>query len=85
MNLRPLHDQAVVKRAKPDEKSEGGIILPNAEGRISIFADVIAVGPKSSVAPGDRVVLDGWKGKAVRIDGQDFIAVRDEDIVGVMQ
>ena len=84
MNLRPLDDLVIVRRAKPDEKSEGGILLTN-EGRVSIFADVVAAGPKATTTAGERVVLAGWAGKQVRFNGEDLLCVKDKDVVAVVQ
>lgn len=86
MNLRPMNDRVIVKREKYDEHADSEIIAIVDTGRISIFAQVVAVGPKvSTLAAGDRVVLSGWQGKTVRVDGEELLVLAEEDIGCVVE
>lgn len=95
MAFRPLHDRVVVRRIEADEKTAGGIIIPDTAKEKPSEGEVIAVGPGSRnekgelVAPdlkaGDRVLFGKWSGTEVRIDGGDLIIMKESDILGVIE
>ncbi|KFL31149.1 molecular chaperone GroES [Devosia riboflavina] len=95
MALRPLHDRVVVRRIEADEKTAGGIIIPDTAKEKPSEGEVIAVGPGARnekgelVAPdlrsGDRVLFGKWSGTEVRIDGEDLIIMKESDILGVIE
>ncbi len=95
MALRPLHDRVLVRRIEADEKTSGGIIIPDTAKEKPSEGEVIAVGPGARnergelVAPdlrsGDRVLFGKWSGTEVRIDGEDLIIMKESDILGVIE
>lgn len=95
MAFRPLHDRVVVRRIEADEKTAGGIIIPDTAKEKPSEGEVIAVGPGARnekgelVAPdlrsGDRVLFGKWSGTEVRIDGEDLIIMKESDILGVIE
>lgn len=95
MAFRPLHDRVVVRRIEADEKTAGGIIIPDTAKEKPSEGEVIAVGPGSRnekgelVAPdlkaGDKVLFGKWSGAEVRIDGEDLIIMKESDILGVIE
>ncbi len=94
MNFRPLHDRVVVRRIEAEEKTKGGIIIPDNAKEKPQEGEVIAVGPgardeSGKVQPldakaGDRVLFGKWSGTEVRIDGQDLLIMKESDIMGVV-
>ncbi len=94
MNFRPLHDRVVVRRIEAEEKTKGGIIIPDAAKEKPQEGEVIAVGPGArdetgkvaalDVKAGDRVLFGKWSGTEVRIDGQDLLIMKESDIMGVV-
>jgi chaperonin GroES len=94
MNFRPLHDRVVVRRIEAEEKTKGGIIIPDAAKEKPQEGEIVAVGPgardeSGKVAPldvkaGDRVLFGKWSGTEVRIDGQDLLIMKESDIMGVV-
>ena len=94
MSFRPLHDRVVVKRLESEEKSKGGIIIPDTAKEKPQEGEVIAVGPGSrdetgklvplDVKSGDRVLFGKWSGTEVKIDGQDLLIMKESDILGVI-
>ena len=95
MSLRPLEDRLIVKRDASDEKSSGGIILPDSAKEVPQFGDVIAVGPGKTNANGDRVtmqvksgdkvVFSKYSGTEVRVDGQDYLVLKQDDVLAVVE
>lgn len=95
MGIRPLHDRVIVKRVKEDEKTKGGIIIPDTAKEKPIEGKVIAVGNgkiledgsvrKLEVKKGDRVLFGKYAGTDVKIDGQEHLILREDDILGVVE
>jgi chaperonin GroES len=94
MKFRPLHDRVVVKRIEADEKSAGGIIIPDTAKEKPSEGEVIAVGPGGrdeagklipiDIKAGDRVLFGKWSGTEVKIDGQDLLIMKESDIMGII-
>ena len=94
MSFRPLHDRVLVKRLEEQEQTPGGIIIPDIAKEKPTEARVIAVGPGAlgkaakklpmSVEVGDRVLLGKWSGTEVKIDDEEFLILKEEDILGVI-
>ena len=94
MKFRPLHDRVVVERIDPEAKSAGGIIIPDTAQEKPSQGEVIAVGPggrdeagkiiKPDVKAGDRVLFGKWSGTEVKLDGEDFLIMKESDIMGVI-
>ena len=95
MAFRPLHDRVVVRRIEAEEKSKGGIIIPDTAKEKPQKGEVIAVGPGARdesgkiIAPdvkaGDRVLFGKWSGTEVRIDGEDLLIMKESDLMGVIE
>ena len=94
MKFRPLHDRVVVKRIDAEEKSAGGIIIPDTAQEKPQEGEVIAVGPGAlddsgkrvvpEVKAGDRVLFGKWSGTEVKIDGQELLIMKESDIMGII-
>ena len=94
MKFRPLHDRVVVKRIEAEEKSAGGIIIPDTAKEKPQQGEVIAVGPGGrdetgklipiDVKAGDRVLFGKWSGTEVKIDGDEYLIMKESDIMGVL-
>jgi chaperonin GroES len=94
MKFRPLHDRVVVKRIDAEEKSAGGIIIPDTAMEKPQLGEVIAVGPGGrdeagklipiDVKVGDRVLFGKWSGTEVKIDGIEYLIMKESDIMGVL-
>jgi chaperonin GroES len=94
MKFRPLHDRVVVKRIEAEEKSAGGIIIPDTAKEKPQQGEVVAVGPGGrdetgklipiDVKPGDRVLFAKWSGTEVKIDGVEYLIMKESDIMGVL-
>ncbi len=94
MKFRPLHDRVVVKRVTADEKTAGGIIIPDTAQEKPSQGEVIAVGPGGrdeagklipiDIKVGDRVLFGKWSGTEVKIDGEDLLIMKESDIMGVI-
>jgi chaperonin GroES len=94
MKFRPLHDRVVVRRIEADQKTAGGIIIPDTAKEKPQQGEVIAVGPGArnekgevvalDVKVGDRVLFGKWSGTEVRIDGEDLLIMKESDIMGVL-
>ncbi len=92
--VRPLHDRVLVKRFNEEEKSKGGIIIPDTAKEKPIQGEIIAVGQGRvneegklrplDVKKGDRVLFGKYAGTEIKIDGDDFLMMREEDILGVL-
>jgi chaperonin GroES len=95
MRFRPLHDRVVVRRIDAEEKTKGGIIIPDTAKEKPQEGEVIAVGPGArdetgklqplDVKPGQRVLFGKWSGTEVRIDGEDLLIMKESDIMGVIE
>jgi chaperonin GroES len=94
MKFRPLHDRVVVKRLEGEEKTKGGIIIPDTAKEKPQEGQIIAVGPGArdeagklvplDVKAGDRILFGKWSGTEVKIDGQDLLIMKESDILGVV-
>jgi len=94
MGFRPLHDRVVIRRVEAEEKSSGGIIIPDTAKEKPMEGEVIAVGPGTrsddgklqalDVKAGDRVLFGKWSGTEVKLDGEDLIIMKESDIMGVI-
>jgi len=95
MKFRPLHDRVVVRRIDAEEKTKGGIIIPDTAKEKPQEGEVIAAGPgardeSGKVVPldlraGDRVLFGKWSGSEVRIDGEDLLIMKESDVLGVLE
>lgn len=95
MNFRPLHDRVLVRRIEEDERSAGGIIIPDTAKEKPIQGEVLAVGPggrdeKGKVTPldvkaGDHIIFGKWSGTEVRIDGEELLIMKESDIMGIIE
>jgi chaperonin GroES len=95
MKFRPLHDRVVVKRIDAEEKSAGGIIIPDTVKEKPSQGEITAIGPggrdeSGKLIPidlrvGDRVLFGKWSGTEVKIDGQDLLIMKESDIMGVIE
>jgi chaperonin GroES len=94
MSFRPLHDRIVVRRIGADEKTAGGVIIPDTAQEKPQQGEVIAVGPGArnergelvalDVKAGDRVLFGKWSGTEVKIDGEDLLIMKESDVMGVL-
>jgi chaperonin GroES len=94
MNFRPLHDRVVVKRIDEEEKTAGGIIIPDTAKEKPMQGKIVAVGPGKrndsgdlsplDVKAGDTVIFGKWSGTEVTIDGQDLLIMNESDIMGIL-
>ena len=95
MNFRPLHDRVVVKRIDEEEKTAGGIIIPDTAKEKPMQGKIVAVGPGKrndsgelsplDVKSGDTVIFGKWSGTEVTIDGQDLLIMNESDIMGILE
>ena len=95
MKFRPLHDRVVVRRIEGEEKTKGGIIIPDNAKEKPQEGEVIAVGPgardeNGKVVPldlkaGDRVLFGKWSGSEIKLDGEDLLIMKESDIMGVIE
>ncbi len=95
MKFRPLHDRVVVQRIEEDQKTAGGIIIPDTAAEKPQTGKVIAVGPGArdddgkivplDVKAGDKVLFGKWSGTEVKLDGEDLLIMKESDIMGVLQ
>jgi chaperonin GroES len=94
MKFRPLHDRVVIQRVDEEEKTKGGIIIPDTAKEKPMEGKVIAVGPGArgedgkvhplDVKAGDRVLFGKWSGTEVKLDGEELIIMKESDIMGVI-
>lgn len=94
MAFRPLHDRVVVKRVEGEEKTKGGIIIPDTAKEKPQEGEVVAVGPGArddagklvplDVKAGDRILFGKWSGTEVKIDGEDLLIMKESDILGIV-
>ena len=95
MNFRPLHDRVVVRRLEEDERTAGGIIIPETAKEKPMQGEVLAVGPgerneQGRVTPldvkaGDRILFGKWSGTEVKMDGEELLIMKESDIMGVLE
>ena len=95
MNIRPLHDRVIVKRVEAERTTASGIVIPDSAGEKPDQGEVLAVGPGKrddngkqialDVKVGDRVLFGKYAGQADKVDGQEVLVMREEDIMGVLQ
>ena len=95
MKFRPLHDRVVIRRIEGEEKTKGGIIIPDTAKEKPQEGEVIAVGPGArdengklvplDLKAGDRVLFGKWSGSEVNIDGEDLLIMKESDIMGVIE
>jgi len=94
MKFRPLHDRIVVKRITAEEKTRGGIIIPDTAQEKPMEGEVIAAGPGArneqgaivalDVKAGDRVLFGKWSGTEVKLDGEELLIMKESDIMGII-
>ncbi|MEM1131986.1 MAG: co-chaperone GroES [Pseudomonadota bacterium] len=94
MNFRPLHDRVLVRRIEAEEKTAGGIIIPDSAKEKPSEGEVVAVGEGLKDDDGDRIALDvkagdkilfgKWSGTEIKIDGEDLIIMKESDIMGIL-
>ena len=95
MGFRPLHDRVLIRRVEAEEKSAGGIIIPDTAKEKPMEGEVVAVGPGArdesgkvqalDVKVGDRVLFGKWSGTEVKLDGEDLLIMKESDILGVLE
>ena len=95
MEFRPLHDRILVRRIEAEERTTGGIIIPDTAKEKPMEGEVIAAGPGArneagqllplDVKVGDRILFGKWSGTEVRIDGEDLIIMKESDVMGVIE
>jgi chaperonin GroES len=95
MKFRPLHDRVVVRRITAEEKTAGGIIIPDTAKEKPMEGEIIAAGPGArneqghlvalDVKAGDRVLFGKWSGTEVKIDGEDLLIMKESDIMGIIE
>src|SRR6185437_3342537 len=95
MKFRPLHDRVVVRRMEEDDRTKGGIIVPDTAKEKPQQGEVVAVGPGApdekgkvqplDVKPGDRVLFGKWSGTEVKLDGEELLIMKESDIMGVLE
>ena len=95
MKFRPLHDRVVIRRIEGEDKTKGGILIPDTVKEKPQEGEVIAVGPGArdesgklialEVKAGDRVLFGKWSGSEVKIDGEDLLIMKESDILGVIE
>ena len=95
MNFRPLHDRVVLRRLEEEQKSKGGIIIPDTAKEKPMQGEVVAVGPGArneqgqvqalDVKAGDRVLFGKWSGTEVKIDGEELLIMKESDIMGIIE
>ena len=95
MKFRPLHDRVLVRRIEAEEKTAGGIIIPDTAKEKPMEGEVIAVGPGArnekgelfplDVKAGDRILFGKYSGSEIKIDGEEHLILREEDVLGVVE
>ena len=95
MKFRPLHDRVVVKRVEEEEKTKGGIIIPDTAKEKPMEGEIVAVGPgardeKGKLVPldvkkGDRILFGKWSGTEIKLDGEDLLIMKESDIMGIIE
>ena len=95
MKFRPLHDRVVVRRVNAEEKSSGGIIIPDTAQEKPMEGEIVAAGPGArdeqgrvvalEVKAGDRVLFGKWSGTEVKLDGEELLIMKESDLMGVIE
>ncbi len=95
MKFRPLHDRVVIRRVDAEEKTKGGIIIPDTAKEKPQEGEIVAAGPGArdesgklvplDVRAGDRILFGKWSGTQVKIDGEDLIIMKESDVMGVVE
>lgn len=95
MKFRPLHDRVVVRRVDAEEKTKGGIIIPDTAKEKPQEGEVIAVGPGArdesgklvplDLKAGDRILFGKWSGTEIKLDGEDLLIMKESDVMGVIE
>jgi chaperonin GroES len=95
MTFRPLHDRILVRRIEAEEKTAGGIIIPDTAKEKPSEGEVVAVGPGSrdeagrlvelDVKVGDRILFGKWSGTEIKLDGEDLLIMKESDVMGVIE
>ncbi len=94
MKFRPLHDRVVIRRVNAEEKTSGGIIIPDTAQEKPMEGEIVAAGPGArneagqlvplEVKAGDRILFGKWSGTEVKIDGQELLIMKESDIMGII-
>ena len=94
MEFRPLHDRVLVRRVEEEQKTSGGIIIPDTAKEKPMQGEVLAVGPgakndKGEISPmdvkaGDRILFGKWSGTEVKLDGEELLIMKESDIMGII-
>ncbi len=94
MPIRPLHDRLVVKRSEPELKTASGIVIPDSAGEKPEQGEILAVGPGKrnvrgdlialSVKPGDRILFGKYAGQTVKVEGEEVLVIREDDVLAVL-
>ena len=95
MKFRPLHDRVVVKRVAEEEKTKGGIIIPDTAKEKPMEGEIVSVGPGArdesgklvplDVKAGDRILFGKWSGTEVKLDGVEYLIMKESDIMGILE
>ena len=95
MRIRPVHDRVLVRRIEQDEKTAGGIIIPDTAQEKPMEGEILAVGPGArdetgkvnplDVKKGDRIVFGKWSGNEVKVDGEELLIMNESDIMGISE
>ena len=95
MGFRPLHDRVLIRRVEAEEKSAGGIIIPDTAKEKPMEGEVVAVGPGArsddgeirplDVRVGDRVLFGKWSGTEIKLDGEDLMIMKESDLMGIIE
>jgi len=95
MGFRPLHDRVLIRRVEAEEKSAGGIIIPDTAKEKPMEGEVVSVGPGArgddgkiqplDVKAGDRVLFGKWSGTEVKLDGEELIIMKESDLMGIIE
>ncbi|MBY5690752.1 co-chaperone GroES [Rhizobium leguminosarum] len=95
MSFRPLHDRILVRRVDSEDKTKGGIIIPDTAKEKPQEGEVIAVGPGArneagqiralDVKPGDRILFGKWSGTEIKINGEDLLIMKESDVMGIIE
>ncbi|HTI79607.1 MAG TPA: co-chaperone GroES [Acetobacteraceae bacterium] len=95
MKFRPLHDRVVIRRLDAEEKSAGGIIIPDTAQEKPMEGEVVAAGPGArneqghvvalEVKAGDRILFGKWSGTEVKLDGEELLIMKESDIMGIIE
>jgi chaperonin GroES len=95
MKFRPLHDRVVIRRLTPEEKTVGGIIIPDTAQEKPMEGEVVAAGPGArneqgqivalEVKAGDRILFGKWSGTEVKLDGEELLIMKESDIMGIIE